>query len=132
MIDYLDYKIRLKFNGGCLKQLNKLSYTHSTIVNIFIVYKLGASGTFSDDSILRYSLFGAVKLTKDVDADKYQYSGYEIGFDKRGSFSLPSSGFSQNVIIFGAFMNSSVLVDNKKNDILIIGKGLTHELGEHS
>ena len=29
-------------------------------------------------------------------------------------------------------MNSSVLVDNKRKDILIIGKGPTQGLGEHS
>ena len=33
IIDYLDNKIRLKFNGSCLKQ-NKLTYTHKTILNI--------------------------------------------------------------------------------------------------
>ena len=29
LIDYLDNKIRLKFNGGCLKQQNKPAHTHS-------------------------------------------------------------------------------------------------------
>ena len=57
LIDYFDNKIRLKFNGGCLKQQNKPSYTHSTIGNIYIVYELGASGSFSDDPTLRDSLF---------------------------------------------------------------------------
>ena len=46
LIDYLDNKIRLKFNGGCLKQQNRPVYTHSTIVNIYTVYELGASGSF--------------------------------------------------------------------------------------
>ena len=27
------------------------------------------------------SLFGAIKLTKNADFDKYKYSGYGIGFD---------------------------------------------------
>ena len=49
LIDSLDNKIKLKFNGDCLKQQNKPSYNHSTIVNIYIVYELGASGSFSDD-----------------------------------------------------------------------------------
>ena len=31
-------------------------------------------------------LFGAVKLTKNADIDKYKYSGYGIGFDSRGTF----------------------------------------------
>ena len=44
LIDYLGNKIRLKFSGSCLKQ-PKLQYTHGTIVNIYIVYELGASLT---------------------------------------------------------------------------------------
>ena len=42
------------------------------------------------------------------------YSGCGIGFDRRGSFSFPGGRFDQNVIIFGADMNSSRHIDNKK------------------
>ena len=59
-------------------------------------------------------MFGAVELTKIADIDKYKYFGYGIGFDRRGSFSVPSGGFGQNVIIFGVDMSSSIHVDNKK------------------
>ena len=45
---------------------------------------------------------------------------------------LPDGTFGRNVVIFGVDMNSSVLVDNKGKDILIIGKGPTQGLGEHS
>ena len=31
-------------------------------------------------------LFRAVTLTKNTAIDKYKYSGYEIGFDRHGSF----------------------------------------------
>ena len=34
----------------------------------------------------------------------------------------------KNVIIFGANMSSSVRIDNKKKDILILGKGRTQRL----
>ena len=30
-------------------------------------------------------LFGAVKLTKNADVNKYKFSGYGSGFDSRGS-----------------------------------------------
>ena len=83
MIDYLDNKIRLKFNGGCLKQQNKPIYTHSIIVNTYIVYELVSSGSFNDDAILRNSLLGVVKSTKNADIDKYRFSGYGIGFDRK-------------------------------------------------
>ena len=33
-INYVGNKIRIKFNGSCLKQSNKISYTHKKIVNI--------------------------------------------------------------------------------------------------
>ena len=76
--------------------------------------------------------FGAVTLIKNADIDKYRYSGYGIGFDRKGSFSFPGGGFGQNVIIFGADMNSSPHIDNKGKDILILGTGPTQGLGEHS
>ena len=68
---------------------------------------------------------GAVKLTKNVDIDKYRYSGYGIGFYRRESFSSPGSGFGQNVIIFEPDMSSSVHVDNKgKSLVLVLHKDL--------
>ena len=41
------------------------------------------------------------------------------------------NGFGRNVIIFGVDVSSSVHVDNKGKDILILGKGPTKGLGEH-
>ena len=76
-------------------------------------------------------MFGAVRLTKNADIDKYGYSGYGIGFDRKSSFSFPNGKFGQNVIIFGVDKSSSVHVDNKKKDILILGKGPTQGL-EHT
>ena len=130
LIDYLGDKIRLKFNGDCLKQ-PKLTYTHEKTVSIYIVYELGVSSFFNNDSILKNSLFDAVRLTKNIDIDKYQYSGYGIWFDRKSGFSFSGGGFCQNVRILGVDMSSSVHVDNKKKDILIIGKGPTQGL-EHA
>ena len=59
--------------------------------------ELGESSFRVNDSTLKACLFGAVTLTKNADIDKYGYSGYGIGFDRRGSFSFPSGGFGQNV-----------------------------------
>ena len=67
-----------------------------------------------------------------LDIDKYRYSGYGIGFDRRGSFSFPGGGFGQNVITFGADMNSSIHIDKKGKYISILGFGPTQGLGEHS
>ena len=132
LINYLDNKRKLKFNEGCLILQNKPTYTHSTFVNLYIVYELSGSDSSSDDPILRNSLFGAVKFTKNGDIDKYWYSGYWVGFDRKGSFSFRRGGFGQNIIIFEVDMSSSVHVDNQKKDILIIWKGPTQGLGKHS
>ena len=53
-------------------------------------------------------------VTKNADIDKYGYSGYGIGFDRRGSFPFPGSGYGQNAFIFGVDMNFSAHIDNKK------------------
>ena len=61
----------------------------------------------SDNFTLQSSLFGAIKLIKNADFDKYKYSDYGIGFDLHGSFSLVNGNeFGKNAIIFGADMSS--------------------------
>ena len=72
--------------------------------------------------MLKNSLFVVVTLTKNADIDKYGYSGYGVGFDRKSSFSFPGGGFGQNVIISGVDMCSCAHVDNKKKDILILEK----------
>ena len=42
---------------------------------------------------LKKYLFGAVTLTKNTDIEKYGYSGYRTGFDRRGSFSFLGGEF---------------------------------------
>ena len=90
-VSYYGSKTRVKFIGSCLKQ-PKISYTHGKVVNIYIVYELGASSSHNNDPTLKNCLFGAVTLTKNADIDKYRYSGYGIGFDRRSSFSFPGGG----------------------------------------
>ena len=126
-LNYYGAKVRVKFTGSYLKQ-QKISYTHENVANIYIVYELGASASHNNDPTLKNCLFGAVKLTKNVDIDKYGYSGYGIGFDRRSSFSFPSGASVQNVLIFGVDMSSSAHIDHKKKDILVLRKGPTQEL----
>ena len=52
-----------------------------------------------------------------ADIDKFKYSAYGIGFDKKEFFSYRSGGTSRNVIIFGVIMSSSAKIDNKKKKI---------------
>ena len=64
-------------------------------------------------------------MTKNADINKYGYSGYGIGFNRKSSFSFPNDGFGQNIIIFGLDLSFSAHIDNKKKNILILGKGPT-------
>ena len=100
-------------------------------MNIYIVYKLiKLSNIYKNNNLtVKNVLFGAVSLTKNADVNKYKYSGYGIVFDRTSSFSFPGG---QNVIIFGVDINSSIRVDNRGKDILILGKGPMQGLGEHS
>ena len=117
--------------GSWLKQ-DKITYNHEKIVNIYNVYKINKNdNTTSSDPTLENCLFGAVSLTKICDTDKYKYSGYGIGFDRRGSHSHPSGGAGGNVIIVGVDMSSSIKIDNRKKDIFVLDASLTQGL-EHT
>ena len=123
-------KIRIKFDGSFLNRFSP-SIIHGKIVNIYLVYE---NSNYYDDSNYRTienCLFGSVKLTKNLDIDKYKYSGYGIGFDRKGFFSIANE-LGRNVINFGVNMDSSSFSDNKGKDFLILGKGPTQGLGEYS
>ena len=73
-LSYYGTKTRVKFTGSCLKQ-PQTSYSHRKVVNIYIVYKLGASSSHNNDPTQKKIVFfGAVTLTKNADTDKYGYS----------------------------------------------------------
>ena len=86
------------------------------MVNIDLVYEITLwPSTVGQDFVLRSSLFGDVKLSKNTtDFDKCKYSGNGIGFDAHRSFLLSyGSGFGKDVI-FGADSSSSVHINNWK------------------
>ena len=129
-LNYFGTKTRVEFKGICLKQ-DKTTFNHGKTVNICIVYELNKLYSKTAPTLV-ICLFGAVSITKNTDIDKYRYSGYGIGFDSKRLYLLPSGRFGRNVIIFGVDMSLSVHVDNKGKDILILGKGPTQGLDEHS
>ena len=118
-LEYIDGKIFVKLDGSCLVKQNGLA-SNKKILNIYIVCDLD-SNLNSFDPTLQNCLFGAVKMTTNSDIDKYQYSGYSIGFDSKGTFSQTGS-FCQNAITFGADMNSSTHAINRANNILVLDK----------
>ena len=68
-LSYNDSKIKVQFTGSCLKQ-PKFTLTHKKVVNIYIVYELGASSSHSSDPIIKNCLFRAVTLTKNSVIEK--------------------------------------------------------------
>ena len=68
---------------------------------------------------------GFTKLTKNADLDKYKYSDCGIRFDSLSEFSLTNGSMSKTFVIFGVDMSSSVHINNKDKDILILAEGPT-------
>ena len=73
----------MNFNEHCLIKNIPIP---KKVINLYISYTLGPE---LRDFTLGNCLFGSVKLTKNVDSDKYSYSGYGIGFDAHREYSLP-------------------------------------------
>ena len=111
----------MNFNRHCLIKSN-ISIPKK-VINLYISYTLGPL-VFT----LCNCLFVSVKLTKNADLDKYKYTVYGIGFDSRSEFLFTDGSYGRNVIIFEADMSSSLHVDNKGKDILILVEGPTQGL----
>ena len=101
------------------------------VIDLYISYTLSPQlRNLNTDLTLGNCLFGSVKLTKNADLDKYKYTGYYIGFDSRSEFSLPDGTMGENFIIFVADMSSSLHVDNKGKDILMLDEEPTQRLDD--
>ena len=124
ILEYGGAGIRLKFKGDFLRQ-NKVTYNHGKIVNIYNVYEISSTFTSQSSFTLKNSLFGAVKITSNADISKYKYSGYGIDFDSKGSFLHTDGRYGVNVIIFAADLSSSTHINNRANNILVLGKDFT-------
>ena len=92
-------RLGVTFNGNCMKQ-NKIGFAHGTVINIYIVYKPKKRPVNSPDFTVQNGLFGAVKITKNVNTSHYKYEGYGICFDGETSFSFGNRIDAKNVIIF--------------------------------
>ena len=99
------------------------------VVNLYISYTLGLQlKNLNTDFTVGSCLFGSVKLTKNADPDKYKYTGYGIGLNSRSESLLTNGSYGKNA--FEADMRSSVHVDDKGKDIIILGEGPTQALDD--
>ena len=80
--------------------------------------------------VFKNCLFGAIKIsnTTNSDTDKWQYSGYGVGFDSASSFTHPDGGNGKNVIFFGADLSNSKHANNKTQSVLVLGHGLIQKI----
>ena len=119
--------MRVIFKGkGTLIQDENDIISGGPMINIYIVYKTSQK-TINSNFDFSDCLFGAIKITNTTnsDTDKWQYSGYGIGFDSTGNFTHPDGGIGRNAIIFGAGLrNSTVHSNNKTQSVLVLGHGL--------
>ena len=90
-------KIRIKFNESFLNRFPP-TILYGDILNIYTVYETTSNYSDINYPTLENCLFRSVKLAKNDDIDKYGYSGYGIGFDRKTSFSVGNE-ISKNVII---------------------------------
>ena len=114
-------KLGVTFNGNYMKQ-SKLGYAHGAVVNIYIVYELKNRSTDNVDFTVSNGLFGAVKLTKNVNTSHYRYKGYGTCLDSGGKFSIVNITNGKNVLIFAAGMSFSSHSTNKTQNIYVLGK----------
>ena len=103
---------------------------NKNVINIYVVNKLDPiSSTRNTDYTIQNALFGAIKITKNADYSKNNYTGYGLCFDEGGEFShtVRQGNFdrttdARNVIIFGVDMSSSIHATNRANNIYVMGK----------
>ena len=96
-----------KFSGNYVKE-NKSIYPVKSVMNIYIVYSLYPISNAGN------GLFGAVKITKDINTSNYKYFGYGICFDEGSNFSIGNIINGKNLIILGCDASSSSHANNKK------------------
>ena len=100
-------------------------------INIYCVYKLDRISSSRDNTFtVQNALFGSIQITKDADTSKYKYKGYGICFDEGGMFSIGNINNGRNVLIFGVHESSLVHVNNKVNNIFIIGDGFVQGIND--
>ena len=67
---------------------------------MLIVYELDTCSIDLNTKFLLSNCFGAVKLIKNANCDKFRNSGYGIGFDARSSFPINGHQWCKNIFCF--------------------------------
>ena len=121
-------QLYVSFNGNFFEQ-DPITIPNN-VINIYVVYKLDPiSSTRNTDYTIQNALFGAMKITKNADYSKNNYTGYGLCFDKGDEFShtvkegnCNRTKNAKNVITFGVNTSSSIHATNRANNIYVMGK----------
>ena len=125
-----DGRMHVYLQGNHFQQNNVIIPNNNNVINIYVVYKLDpTSSTRNTDYTIQNILFGAMKISKNTDSSKNNYTGYGLCFDEGDEFghTVRQGNFdrtlnAKNVIIFGVDMGSSIHATNRANNIYIMGK----------
>ena len=125
-----DGRMHVYLQGNHFQQNNVIIPNNNNVINIYVVYKLDPiSSTRNTDYTIQNALFGAMKITKNTDSSKNNYTGYGLCFDEGGEFghtvrqgNFDCNANAKNVIIFGVDMSSSIHATNRANNIYVMGK----------
>ena len=102
-VECANARIKLKCDEIILRQ--KSSTSLGSMANYYIVYKLSPR-TNSSNIVVENCLFGKIKMTKNVDTDKYKYHHHRIVFHSTGTFIHPNGRTGKNIIILGVDMTN--------------------------
>ena len=125
-----DGRMHVYLQGNHFQQNKVITPNNNNVINIYVVYKLDPmSSTRNTDYTIQTALFGAMKITKNTDSSKNNYTGYGLCFDEGGEFSntVKQGNFdrttsAKNIIIFGVDTSSSIHATNRANNIYVMGK----------
>ena len=125
-----DGRMHVYLQGNHFQQNNVIIPNNNNVINIYVVYKLvPISSTRNTDYTIQNALFGAMKINKNTDSSKNNYTRYGLCFDEGGEFvhTVRQGNFdrttnAKNVMIFGVDMSSSIHATNIANNIYVMGK----------
>ena len=127
-----DDEIYVYLSGNHFQQNKVVTFNNNdNAVNIYCVYQIEPISLAKDTTFtVQNALFGAMQITKNADTSKYKYKGYGIFFDEGGLFSIGNISNGRNVIIFGVHEDSVIHINNKANNIFIIGDGFVQGIND--
>ena len=114
-LSFKSENIYVSFNDSILTQ-EKVTYTHGSIVTVYVVFSQLNTSISADCDLIAECLFGTANLSNN------EYTGYGVAFGSKPYLHKDSSKNAKNLIIFGVDQSSSIHIENKSINVLVLGK----------